>query len=215
MTAHVDDRFPEYLTGSLPAAEARAVEEHCAACSRCAADLAATTEAYAALALAIPKEAAPAADLVRLRERVLASARGGGRLAQFAERVAALLDVAVDAARSLLDKIDDPSSWGEGPLGTGLIHLTPGPAAAAANAGFIRIAAGVDFPHHRHLGEERIMVLQGSYQDSDGTILRRGDVSIKPAGSEHSFRVLPGVDLVYLVVLFEGVVIPGVPGFEF
>jgi anti-sigma factor ChrR (cupin superfamily) len=49
------------------------------------------------------------------------------------------------------------------------VHLVGGSATAGADVGFVRITAGTTFPPHRHLGEEHVLVLQGSYQDSDGT----------------------------------------------
>jgi anti-sigma factor ChrR (cupin superfamily) len=78
----------------------------------------------------------------------------------------------------------------------------------------VRVPAGATFPLHRHIGEERVLVLQGGFEDQDGRVYRRGDEAWKPAGSEHSFVALPGPDLIYLVVLFGGVVIPSEPGFE-
>jgi hypothetical protein len=162
-------------------------------------------EALAALALSLPPEPPPPG----LRERVLAALPQASRFDALVDRVAGMIDLGADAVRGLLAKIDDPAGWEDGPPPARLYHLPYGPALAGVDVGFVRVPAGAAFPRHRHLGEERVLVLQGGYVDSDGTVVRRGDVDPKPAGSEHAFTALPGTDLVYLVVLRAGVDIDG------
>jgi len=90
-----------------------------------------------------------------------------------------------------------------------LVHLLGGPATAGADVGFVRVDAGTTFPPHRHLGEEHVLVLQGSYQDSDGSSARAGDLVHMPAGSAHTFTAGPDTDLIYAVVV-HGVEIEGI-----
>jgi anti-sigma factor ChrR (cupin superfamily) len=211
MTAgvHVIDLLPEYAVGTLPEATAREVEAHLARCNPCARELAVLDDVFAALPLGLPPVAPPRA----LRDRIFAVVDGASRFETLVGRVAGMLDLARDRARELLAFIDDAARWVPGPASSRLIHLEGGPAVAGANCGFVRLAAGAAFPHHRHLGEEHVLVLQGGFEDSDGATLHRGDEAFKTAGSEHAFTALPGVDLVYLVVLGGGIDIPSDPGF--
>ena len=207
-TPHVDDLLPEYAAGTRSGSAATEIEAHIATCGRCAHVLGEIDDVLAGLALALTAPPPPPA----LRARVLESAHRAGRFEPFAARVASIIDCGVDVARALLQRIDDPASWIDGPVGTRLIHLPAGPRVAHANCGFIRLPAGTVFPMHRHLGEEQTLVLQGAYVDSSGRTLRPGDVDVRARDSEHSYTVLPGVDLVYLVVLETGIEIPGMPG---
>ncbi len=71
--------------------------------------------------------------------------------------------------RDLLSSLSDAARWEPGPLpGSSLFHLDGGPRIATADAGFVRLPAGLEFPVHRHLGSERVLLLEGSYRDSDG-----------------------------------------------
>ena len=212
MTAsvHVIDLLAEYAIGTLPEPLAREVEAHLARCNPCARELAVIDDVFAALPLGLPPVTPPAA----LRDRIFGVIDGASRFETLVGRVAGMLDVARDRARELLAWIDDAGHWVPGPSPSSLIHLPGGPAVAGANCGFVRLAAGSPFPHHRHLGEEHVLVLQGGFEDSDGATLHRGDEAFKPAGSEHGFTALPGVDLVYLVVLAGGIEIPSDPGFQ-
>jgi len=139
-------------------------------------------------------------------KRLMASVDPASRFDVFASNVAQLMDVAVEKARSLLAAIDDAGSWEPGLIpGMHLYHLEGGPRTANAIVGFIRLDPGTVFPPHTHLGEESVLVLQGGYQDEDGSIIRAGEVAIGPPGSSHMFTAAEGEDLIYLVVVQEGV----------
>ena len=145
------------------------------------------------------------------RDRLLAAAHVDGRFERFVETVAAMLDVETDTARELLDRIGAPDGapdgWYESMLpDVSLIDLEGGPAVANAITGFLRMPAGAEFPEHGHLGEEKVLVIQGSFEDlSSGRIVRPGDVAKMSEGSAHAFRVRPGPDLVYMVVAEGGI----------
>lgn len=157
-----------------------------------------------ALGAATLGAASPAPEL---RARLLASATLAHRFDRFAAGAAELLDVDEATARSLLDGIADPSSWHGSPVpGVELYDLAGGPAVADAIRGFVRMQAGAAFPEHEHLGDETVLVVQGSFEDGvSGEVHRAGDVVRKAAGTRHDFLVRPGPDLVYLVVLPTGV----------
>lgn len=49
-----------------------------------------------------------------------------------------------------------------------------------------RMPAGMTTRAHRHNGHEQFLVLEGELHESDGTILRAGDLVFYKNGSEHS-----------------------------
>jgi quercetin dioxygenase-like cupin family protein len=171
------------------------------------ADADATAEALTALAVALPPPPLP----VALRARLLASAAGPARFAPFIDRLARMIDVAADLARDLLASIDQPAAWQPALApNVQLMHLPGGPAVAAFDVGFVRVAAGTPFPPHRHVGDEHVLVLQGSYRDSTGPTVRPGDQVHMPTGTEHHFIAAPERDLIYAVVV-GGIEIGGLP----
>jgi quercetin dioxygenase-like cupin family protein len=152
-------------------------------------------------------EALPAvAPPVSLRERILDGAHSEGRLARFAGAVAELLDVGLDKARALLDRIDDPAAWSHELPGISFLWVEGGPRVAVALRGFVRVDAGQEFPEHEHLGDEIVLVLQGGFEDvARGRVFRPGDIDRMPTGTSHGFRALPdGPDLLKLAVVQTG-----------
>lgn len=123
----------------------------------------------------------------------------------FAERVAGLLGLGIARARAILDRADDLAGWEQSAPGMWLLHLEGGPALANAVVGLVRVEAGRRFPRHVHLGDERVLVLEGGLQDERGQIALAGDLLGMAGGTEHDFVALPGEDLLYLAVVEEGV----------
>ncbi len=165
--------------------------------------------ALTGLALALPREPAPAS----LRARLLASvAAPTNRFAPFLDRLAEMVDVTAERAAAMLAKIADPSAWELAPkLGRGiaLIHLDAGPRLAQADVGFVRVPPGQLFPEHRHHGRECVLILQGSLDDSSGDVLHAGDEVVLAPGSQHHFTARAGEPLIYAVTVF-GVTFPGI-----
>ena len=155
-----------------------------------------------------------AADVSRpapraLREQLM-RAPLRGRLYRFAEPLAALMDVDQATAQQLLDGLDEPEPFEPGPfpgLDIALRHISGGPAVQNAITGFVRIGPGTAFPHHEHLGDEHVLILQGRCVESgSGTVAGPGEVVTRPAGTAHEIEALPGAtDLVYLAVVYTGV----------
>jgi hypothetical protein len=163
--------------------------------------------ALALVATAVDTSALP----VGLRARLLASANGAkDRFAPFENRLAELFDLGAERVRELLSALSDAARWEPGPLaGSTLFHLEGGPRVATADAGFVRLPAGLEFPLHRHLGAERVLLLEGSYRDSDGKLWVPGDVHEMPAGSCHAFTVDADGSLLIATVLDAGIEIDG------
>jgi quercetin dioxygenase-like cupin family protein len=154
-------------------------------------------EVASLLALAVePIEPPPA-----LRARLLAELGGRERFAPFVDRVAALFDLAAERVRVILERFDRDDGWTVMFPGAAFSDLEGGPALGEATAGLVRIGAGLSFPPHVHIGEERVLVLQGAFEDDSGQRVRAGQLTVMPHGSKHSFRVVSEQELLYVVVV--------------
>ncbi len=138
------------------------------------------------------------------RARLLDAVAGVGRFAPQLETIARLADLAGEALFALLRRIDEPDGWIDGPPGIRYFHFSPGPTAAAPEAGVVRLRPGALFPRHRHLGDEATVVLEGLLIDDDGNRHAPGTVLSSAAGSEHAYTAGPGRDLV-LVSMHGGI----------
>lgn len=202
-----DDELAELALGTLPAAHRAALARDLGPDALAVAETEAA-EVLSSLALALPPARLPPG----LRDRLLASARGPARFAPFIDRLTRMVDLAGERVQALLASLAHPATWQPTPgPNVHLVHFDGGPACAAADAGFVRVAAGTVFPPHRHLGEETVLVLQGSYSDSGGAVVRAGDTVKMPQDSRHHFTAGPDEDLIYAVVVFGGIEIDGIP----
>jgi hypothetical protein len=136
---------------------------------------------------------------VRLPESMLAQAPGRlerfvldppQRYAPFFRRIAELFDLSEDEVIAELTRLRNPCKWRwTGLRGVSKLAVRLGPAVRLGDAAFFRIDAGAHFPRHRHLGAERVLVLEGSYEDSNGLVHRAGELREWAAGTEHYFNV--------------------------
>lgn len=154
---------------------------------------------------------APVAPDAGMRAALLARTRGPGRLHHFAESVAAMVDVSLDKARELLDRVADTTRW-ERELFPGMdaLWVEGGPAAADCIRGFARLDAGTAFPEHEHIGDEATLVLEGVMLESGGAVVRPGETIVMRAGTAHNYRAAPdGPDLLFFVVARKAIGFPG------
>ena len=188
----VRELLPLYALGELAADDAAAVERALETEPALAREL----DQYLGLVAVAPP--------VDVKARLLASA-GAGRFESFAARVAQLFDVTLDRARELLGLIEKPAAWEQPIPGVSLIHFAGGPAWAAADCGFVRIARGCKFPWHTHRGEEVSVILSGTLRDLDGTVLRAGDQLIHPQGTQHELVAEGDDDVIYVARAMNGI----------
>ena len=145
-----------------------------------------------------------------LRERIMASAVLDGRFDRFIPNVAELLDIDAERAKELLDGIGKDESWYVGLVpDVSLYDVEGGPAVQNAITGFLRLPAMVPFPEHGHLGTELSLIIQGSGIDDRGRIWNVGDIVERTEDDVHSFHARPGPDLVFLVVVQNGIELGG------
>jgi anti-sigma factor ChrR (cupin superfamily) len=88
------------------------------------------------------------------------------------------------------------------------MHLTPGARIALADAGLVRFPAGLHWPLHRHVGEERMLILAGGFRDDSGKDYGPGDELVMAPGSVHALDMRPGEACISAVTLFDGLEMP-------
>jgi hypothetical protein len=172
-------------------------------------ELATAAESLAFIAGALEHDAPSAIG----RERLLrAIGSGAERWAPFVDRLSHFFDLGVERIREITAKIDELASWEAGPMpGIELVHFAGGPRLASADTGLVRMAPGLAFPKHRHLGVESILILHGSYTDDAGRVWRAGDLHISTTDSEHAF-VVSDQGVLYALALEGDIWIEGMPG---
>jgi putative transcriptional regulator len=201
MTTHIHDRISDLLLGDVADGERETLEAHVAGCAECSRDLMQAADAFAAFALALPAEAPPPS----LRARVLDDARRP-RLHAMLDKLAALFDVSKQKARAILDRIDDPAEWQEGPVPRAqVMFVVGGPKVAGAFTGVVRMAASMEWPRHRHLGHEEMLVLDGGFKQDDGAEVHAGDTHVMEEGTVHGFSIFDDEPCISAVVLRNGV----------
>jgi anti-sigma factor ChrR (cupin superfamily) len=159
-----------------------------------------------AILTALTDDLEPMAPRAAVREGILAATSPRGRLARFADKLAALVDLPIARAKELLERVSDESLW-ERDLFPGLEArwVEGGPAVTQCVRGFARLGAGEAFPVHQHLGDETTLVLEGAMIESGGHVIRPGETYTMSGDSEHSYRAAPGgTDLLFFVVIRGG-----------
>lgn len=204
-----DEVLFEYAMGALSPAEASSVEAALAASPALRATLAEIESAVSGLGQTLE----PLAPSARARDKLLEAATTTERWAPFTARLAKLVDLADAKMREVFARARDALQWEPGPIpGVQLLHFDGGAAAAALDAGLVRVTAGSYSPIHRHTGDEWVFILEGTFTDlNTGVTHLPGELIHHGPGSEHAFKVGDGTDLVYALVLSAGVELVGWP----
>lgn len=208
MTDALAMMLTDYALGVLSAEGRLQVEAELTRSPELRRELAEIEASLAAMAVALP----PLEPDPDRRAILLASAQTQGHFRSFVEPLAELFDVAHEQVQTILGWIADPRRWEPGPMpGIEMLRCQPGPKAAAWEVGFLRFAAGLVFPPHRHLGEDTVLVMSGEFKDlASGELHRSGDRIVKAKGTEHSF-VVSDDEPCLLATRFPGIEILGPP----
>jgi hypothetical protein len=149
-----------------------------------------------ALSEALPVTAPPVNGAERLARAVTELPL---RYAPFYVRLSNLWHVPECDVERELTRARDPRSWSLTLLrGVKTFEVGAGTRSETRRR-LLHFSAGVHFPKHRHRGEERVLVLEGSYADSSGCQVRAGEEQRMTAGSEHELTVLGSQDCVAAV----------------
>ena len=205
MTSDVRDLLPLYALGILESDEVMVVERAVAADAALAAELASYRETADALGSAIQ----PAQPSPEVKHRLMASI-GGGRFEAFSARLATLFDVTIDRAREFLGLIERPASWVVQIPGISLVHFDGGPAAAAADCGFIRLSPRAVFPPHTHLGEEVVTILSGQVHDvTNDRMVVAGEDYVQAQGTTHYLVCVGDEECIFATRAMNGIAVGG------
>lgn len=141
-----------------------------------------------------------------LRARLLQSAVLEGRFERFAEVASKMLDLSVDKAQVLLDRLDSEGSFAEELPGVEFCWVPGGPKTDGYVRGFVRVNRNTELPPHTHLGEETVLIMQGTYIDSvTQERFGPGQMLHGTPEADHSFHADPaGTHLLLLVVVKKG-----------
>ena len=195
MSAELYALVPEYALGSLPEEDVHRFEVELAVSPALAREVDGALAAFTRVVEALP----PVAPDPAVRARLLRSVGSVDRFAPFLARIAALVDMTVEAVRPILALVDDRSAWEAALPGMEMIHFQAGPRFATADAGLVRLQPGTTFPRHRHLGPEVTLVLEGGMSVGD-RVYGPGEVLEMAEGSVHEYRATGERDLVILTV---------------
>lgn len=155
-------------------------------------------EVLDALTLGLPGVGTPSTDL---RQRLLQRAGGPDRFLPFLDRMMELFDLPESGAQAQLAFIDQPDAWEDMLPGIRYRDFEGGPAVGEAHGGLVRLAPGVSFPRHTHVGEERVLVLQGELEDEHGHRYRAGDLIVSADQSSHELQVVSNNEVVYAALV--------------
>ncbi|HET8938850.1 MAG TPA: cupin domain-containing protein [Polyangiales bacterium] len=112
------------------------------------------------------------------------------RYAPFYSRMADLFDLSEESVIAECTRLAEPSVWRFAGLpGVKNVIVQGGPRVHDAEVVFARFAPGLRFPRHVHTGIERVLVLEGSYVDSDGVSHAAGELREWEPGTKHGFQV--------------------------
>jgi quercetin dioxygenase-like cupin family protein len=194
-----DASLMEYALGLSSPAERAEFEAELSTSPALVQELRCVREALALVPSTLPP--APEAARPQGRSALLAALYSGARFRPFADDLSHHFDLPRARMLELFSEIDDDAHYEAGPMpGIAVMHFPAGPGAVGRDTGFVRLAAGLQFPQHRHHGHEVNYVLSGALRDGDGTLYLPGEAIIKTPGSTHSFSVTPDKPALIAVV---------------
>lgn len=154
--------------------------------------------------LSAPPETDSAA-LANGRGRLLAAITASDeRFAPLLGKLSRFFDLSVETLRSLFQRAGNEAEWEQGPLPwVSLFHFQGGPAVAGLDTGFVRLKKGMPFPPHRHVGDERVLIIDGGYFDNDGKWYGPGDVHDMSHGTQHALQMNADRDVLLAVIMTD------------
>jgi quercetin dioxygenase-like cupin family protein len=126
------------------------------------------------------------------------------RYAPFFARLSQLFDLSEDRVIAECARLADPSVWRFAGLpGIKNVLVKGGPRVeGATEVLFARFVPGLRFPRHVHTAPEHVLVLEGSYIDSEGVAHRPGELLTWQPGTRHGFQVSEDEPCIIATVVF-------------
>jgi hypothetical protein len=141
-----------------------------------------------------------------LRARLLAeTSRAPERYAPFTRALSELYDLPREEIRALLARSAERKAWKlSGLPGIRKLPVQAGSGCGGAQTYLVKFAAGVHFPAHDHAGLETVLLMAGSYTESNGKVWSTGDLHSMQPGTAHSFTIAKDEDCVAATLLHGG-----------
>lgn len=201
MSAHVTSELYEYALEILEPKRAAEIGSHLQECRSCLLALGVINDEFAQV-IVPTTDVAPKASS---RSRLLSDIGGIVPYARYLDDMAKMLVGSRALLEGELRGLPHPKTWVEGPVK----HCRLFPCDAESTLedvirSLVLMESGSTFPSHEHLGDEYILVLQGSMLNEDGKLYRPGDKLHMAEGTNHSFDVPVGLDLIYFNIVHHG-----------
>ena len=201
MTEHVLDDLHEYALSILEAERQQMVAAHLRECRPCTKALGMLSNALSDAV--VPEQIIPPKSL---RSRLLDDISEIAPYSLYHDEMTRILQGSKEALQRELKAMPHPKTWVDGPIPRCTLYpvvAEAGPRNAIRT--LVRMESGSHFPSHEHLGDETVLILQGSLLQEGGKVARPGEVLQMPEGTSHAFDVLEGLDLIYLAVVDRGI----------
>jgi hypothetical protein len=202
MSAHVTEDLHEYALNILDAERTQEVKAHLRECRPCLQALGSLSDVLSE-AVVEPMQITPPDSL---RTRLLDDISEIAPYSLYHDEMTKLLAGSKGALEKELHAMPHPDTWIDGPIPR--CRLYPCTADASprdAIRTLVLMESGSHFPTHEHLGDEIVLILQGSLLHEDGALYRPGDILKMAKGTSHAFDVPEGLDLIYLAVVEQGI----------
>lgn len=202
MTSHVLADLHEYALDILEPGRSQEVRAHLRECRSCLLELGAINDT---LAGAVELRAPEAAPSPALRSRLLQDVSAIVPYSIYLDDINRILQGSRESLKKELRAMPHPSSWADGPVDR--CRLYPCHADSKLEdviRTLVLMESGSQFPMHEHLGDEFIVILQGTLLNEDGKSYRPGDQLHMAKGTSHGFEVPRGLDLIYFNVVHQG-----------
>lgn len=200
MSSHVSDELYEYALKIIEPERAKQISRHLRECRACLLELGAINDGFADVG-AIPGPAPKSS----LRARLLQDVASIGPYAPYVDEMATMLVGSPTKLKGELRELPHPATWMDGPVDhCRLFPCDAGSELTDVIRSLVLMESGSTFPSHEHLGDEHILVLQGSLLNEDGKLYRPGERLFMAEGTNHSFDVPEGLDLIYFNVVHSG-----------
>jgi putative transcriptional regulator len=201
MSPHVTSELYEYALQILDSERSAEIAMHLRECRSCLLALGAINDEFAEVVV-------PTSNLApkpSLRSRLLKDVSEIVPYARYLDDMAKMLVGSPGLLEDELRGLPHPNTWDDGPVDhCRLFPCEAGTTLSNVIRTLVLMESGSTFPDHEHLGDEHILVLQGSLLDEDGQLYRPGDKLYMAEGTHHSFEVPVGLDLIYFNVSHQG-----------
>lgn len=198
---HVVDDLHEYALEILDSERTAQVKSHLSRCRSCLQELGRINDLLVQ-SFEHDVSMTPPGDL---RSRLLQDVSSIAPYSLYHQQMADALGGTEAGLREELSSMPDPSTWAQGPIPhCRLFPCVAGAEPRNAIRTLVRMEQGSRFPEHEHVGDETVLIVQGSLRSEDGQVHRPGKVLRMAAGTSHGFDVPKGLDLIYLAVVEEG-----------